>query len=81
LFTFSAIGNNNVLTASNILLNAGKTYTFPFTGSGNNEAAVTGNISPTPVPEPATWAMMLVGFAGIGMAVRRRRQPALAQVA
>ena len=26
------------------------------------------------VPEPATWAMMLVGFAGIGMAVRRDRQ-------
>ncbi|MFL6761930.1 MAG: PEPxxWA-CTERM sorting domain-containing protein [Sphingomicrobium sp.] len=27
----------------------------------------------TPVPEAATWAMMLVGFAGIGFAMRRRR--------
>ena len=27
-----------------------------------------------PVPEPATWAMMLVGFGGIGMALRRRRR-------
>lgn len=27
----------------------------------------------TAVPEPATWAMMLVGFAGIGFAARRRR--------
>ena len=27
-----------------------------------------------PVPEPATWAMMLAGFAGIGMALRRSRQ-------
>lgn len=26
-----------------------------------------------PVPEPATWAMMLLGFAGIGAAVRRKR--------
>jgi hypothetical protein len=26
------------------------------------------------VPEPATWAMMLVGFGGIGMAMRRRRR-------
>jgi len=26
------------------------------------------------VPEPATWAMMLVGFGGIGMAVRRGRK-------
>jgi hypothetical protein len=33
------------------------------------------------VPEPATWAMMLLGFGGIGMAMRRRRQPALAQIA
>lgn len=33
------------------------------------------------VPEPGTWALMLFGFAGIGMALRRRRRPALAQVA
>jgi len=26
------------------------------------------------VPEPATWAMMLVGFAGAGMALRRGRR-------
>jgi hypothetical protein len=32
-------------------------------------------------PEPATWAMMLLGFGAIGMAVQRRRHPALAQVA
>jgi hypothetical protein len=25
------------------------------------------------VPEPATWAMMLVGFAGLGLAIRTRR--------
>ena len=30
-----------------------------------------------PVPEPATWAMMLLGFAGIGLTVRRRAAPAL----
>ena len=31
------------------------------------------------VPEPATWAMMLLGFVGIGTAVRRtaRRNPDL----
>lgn len=33
------------------------------------------------VPEPATWAMMLVGFGGIGMAMRRRRKGVLAQIA
>ena len=31
-----------------------------------------------PVPEPSTWAMMLLGFAGVGfMAYRRKSKPAL----
>jgi PEP-CTERM motif len=30
------------------------------------------------VPEPSTWAMMLLGFAGVGfMAYRRKSKPAL----
>ncbi|MFD1787585.1 PEPxxWA-CTERM sorting domain-containing protein [Sphingomonas floccifaciens] len=28
------------------------------------------------VPEPATWAMMLIGFGGIGASMRRRKQVA-----
>lgn len=33
-----------------------------------------GNNPPGAVPEPATWAMMLLGFGAIGAAMRRRRQ-------
>jgi hypothetical protein len=33
------------------------------------------------VPEPGTWAMMLLGFAGIGMAVRRSRRSMRTRVA
>jgi hypothetical protein len=33
------------------------------------------------VPEPATWGLMLLGFAGIGMVIRRRRRPVLSQIA
>jgi len=29
---------------------------------------------PSAVPEPATWAMMLTGFLGLGMALRNRRR-------
>jgi len=33
----------------------------------------------SPVPEPSTWAMMILGFAGVGfMAYRRKSKPALA---
>jgi hypothetical protein len=30
--------------------------------------------SPAAVPEPATWAMMIVGFGGVGALMRRRRR-------
>jgi hypothetical protein len=31
------------------------------------------NVSLSPAPEPATWALMLTGFFGLGAALRRRR--------
>lgn len=44
----------------------------------NGLAAVSGA-----VPEPGTWAMMLIGFGGVGVAMRRRRRTGaqLAQIA
>lgn len=33
------------------------------------------------VPEPATWAMMLIGFGGIGFAMRRRKSKVMTNVA
>lgn len=36
-----------------------------------------GLVSPSgiaPVPEPATWAMMIIGFGGVGALMRRRRR-------
>lgn len=35
----------------------------------------------TGVPEPATWAMMLMGFGAVGYTMRRRRKTILPQVA
>jgi hypothetical protein len=47
---------------------------FSFLGSGSLTL-----VSEVPaVPEPSTWAMLLIGFAGIGfMAYRRKSKPAL----
>jgi hypothetical protein len=41
-------------------------------------ATFSGGFTPTPpaVPEPSTWAMLLLGFAGIGFAARRKTQAA-----
>jgi hypothetical protein len=42
--------------------------------------AVTYNFTPSvaPVPEPSTWAMMLLGFVGLGYAAVRRKGQARA---
>ncbi len=53
-------------------------------GTFNLTSIVSGNSTLTisravgAVPEPATWAMMLIGFGAIGMATRRRRSATLA---
>ena len=44
-----------------------------FSPGSSNFVNATSSLVAAPVPEPATWAMMLFGFAGIGLAVRRRR--------
>ena len=40
--------------------------------------ALLDGVSLTGAPEPSTWAMMLVGFGGLGYAALRRRRKALA---
>lgn len=48
---------------------------------GFSDVFVYGTSTPS-VPEPATWGMMLLGFGGIGMAMRRgRKSLGLAQIA
>lgn len=46
-------------------------------GSGDHFDTLTLNIGvvppPLPIPEPSTWAMMLLGFAGLGYAAVRRK--------
>jgi hypothetical protein len=34
----------------------------------------------TAVPEPQTWAMLLVGFFGVGFALRTRKRPTVSQI-
>lgn len=55
--------------------------TFSLTTQGNGQVETTFSASTVALPEPATWAMMLLGFGAIGVSMRRRRRPAPAQLA
>lgn len=46
-----------------------------------NNAFEIDDIAVTSVPEPATWAMMMLGFGALGFAMRRRKSSALTQLA
>ncbi|HEX2815522.1 MAG TPA: PEPxxWA-CTERM sorting domain-containing protein [Phenylobacterium sp.] len=54
---------------------------FSYTGTGRFIDPVLDNVTvtgPAGVPEPASWALMLVGFGGLGVLLRRRRAEAVA---
>jgi hypothetical protein len=62
-----------------VFLNAGGTLSFAVNNDGsvfNDSTGLTATISA--IPEPSTWAMMLLGFAGLAFkAYRRKTKPAL----
>ncbi|NTZ42124.1 PEP-CTERM sorting domain-containing protein [Altererythrobacter sp. SALINAS58] len=58
---------------SNVALDAGQ-YTLNIMGDNRGTGSLAGTITiGQAVPEPGTWAMMLLGFGAIGFAMRRRR--------
>ena len=67
----------------NLFITNDTSYRVNTQGAGLLTGLVTASASPVAaaVPEPATWAMMLIGFAGIGLAFRRRRPAMLRQAA
>lgn len=85
VFTFNT-GSNSRTTMDYVqetldFISTGST-TLTFTSQDVNSpfGPVVGGVSVTAVPEPATWAIMLIGFGGLGAAMRvsRRKQHAAA---
>jgi hypothetical protein len=60
--------NPVALASLNDYIAAGKTQ-FVISGTVLGQAGSTGG-----VPEPAAWALMLIGFGGLGAVMRRRRE-------
>jgi hypothetical protein len=64
--------------STSVNTNVGQSYTLSFrlsnSAAGDTGLRIsTGALSVGTVPEPATWAMILLGFGGIGFAMRRNR--------
>jgi PEP-CTERM motif-containing protein len=73
--TFLLFGTvNSPLTLTNIEIAPGSENTGFLTARGD----IPTDLTPA-VPEPGTWAMMLLGFAAAGVGLRRRRAPAPVQ--
>ena len=76
------IGTNThtdmMYTMESLTFTAGATNTLSFASqdSASDFGPVIGGVS-IAIPEPATWAMMLLGFAGLGFAGYRKARPAL----
>jgi hypothetical protein len=51
-------------------------YYLDFTGIGGGSAGYGGTLSVSAVPEPSTWAMMILGFFGVGFMAYRRKSSA-----
>jgi choice-of-anchor C domain-containing protein len=82
LFTYT-IGSNThsnmmyQLYTLDFILSGPTTLSFTSADTNTSYGPVIGDVSISAVPEPATWAMMVLGFFGIGfMAHRRRSKPA-----
>ncbi|MDP1028353.1 choice-of-anchor K domain-containing protein [Sphingomonas sp. KR1UV-12] len=77
-YTFKLLGLTNVVGDG--FLNSGANE-FHVREGGNASADVFGVLNVAAVPEPATWAMMLVGFGMVGASARYRRRSTKAVIA
>jgi hypothetical protein len=87
-FNSVTLNNGTTTTAFNIVngvfdsasremisLTAGASNVLTINGTTFGDASYSGTLSfgTTAVPEPATWALMLMGFGAVGFSMRRRR--------
>ena len=78
----STPGQMSPIVASNVLLLQGETLDFGVNNDGSFYDDSTGlALTVSSVPEPAAWALMLVGFGGLGATLRAGRRKTVAVAA
>jgi hypothetical protein len=72
-YDFSVVNDGplSIAALGTTFLYAGN-YSLTVSGSSDNGGSYGGQFSVAPVPEPATWALMIAGLGVVGMAMRRR---------
>ena len=80
--TINPLSNMGGFSASNLIWSA-DSISINWQGLSFNESTVLSlDVAfDSAVPEPGTWAMMLLGFGGVGFAMRRRPKLAVIQAA
>jgi hypothetical protein len=70
----TALGAGSFGTLSNIPIFSGNVNTLSVNWTATGNASYGGQLTFVPggIPEPMTWAMMILGFAAVGFAMRRR---------
>ena len=68
-------------TAFNVYGNGGSSGILSTTASYDVNTSFNGTYTISAVPEPVTWAMMLIGFGGLGAVMRTQRRKQLSAVA
>ncbi|GAA4754938.1 hypothetical protein GCM10023264_22730 [Sphingomonas daechungensis] len=76
--TIAFSGSNPSITLSGMYV---RWQGIDSTQLGITGGSAIGTPTPPSVPEPASWAMMLMGFTAVGFAVRRRRKTLIPQAA
>jgi len=77
--TFENVGGTSTASFTNVPLTGGR-QTLVISGSSTGGASYSGEVSvlANAVPEPATWALMLMGFGLVGTSLRGRRRNVVA---
>ena len=75
-------GANETYSANNVPITALTLNTITVNGTSRGLGSYGGNLTfvPSAVPEPATWAMMLVGFGAMGFSLRSKRRSSMRRV-